>query len=143
MPNHTGFIQELKIRYKFAPVFLDGGFIPFVPEFDTGVDLIIYREEIDLLIKIQFKSRWTIDRKYMKRNIGIAFPVGEGLYLVPHDEFVEHIENNTTYLTSRSWMDDGIYHGKRHSAKLLEYLKPFKLDEKGQNEAIYKRFVRQ
>jgi hypothetical protein len=74
---------------------LDSGFVPYIPEFDAGVDFIIWREEDDILFKVQLKSRWTVDLKYFGRDIWIAFP---GLresgnrrwYLVPHDRMVLH-----------------------------------------------------
>jgi hypothetical protein len=38
----------------------------------------LYREQETVLRKVQLKSRWTIDRKYMGRDIWVAFPIAAG-----------------------------------------------------------------
>ncbi len=139
MSNHHGFIQELKARYRIIPLFIDDGFIPFIPEFDTGIDLIIYREVDDILIKIQLKSRWLIDRKYIGRGLAMAFPgdADGNWYLIPHDEMVRYAETSTSYLTSSSWLENGVYHRAGMSRDMMEKFRDFKLGESVLNNRIY------
>ena len=69
--------QEVLNRHLFLQHILPAGFVSFIPEFDEGIDLIIYRERDNLLFKIQLKSRWTVDKKYFGRDIWVAFPGNE------------------------------------------------------------------
>jgi hypothetical protein len=81
--------NEVRNRYEFLKYVLSAGFVPFIPEYDPGVDVILYRERDDLLLKVQIKSRFTIDKKYFGRQIWMAFPDTEVIrdkwYLAPHD----------------------------------------------------------
>jgi hypothetical protein len=81
--------NEVRNRYEFLSHVLPCGFVPFIPEYDPGIDLILYREHDDLLLKVQLKSRFDIRKKYFQRNIWMAFPDDEGTrskwYLAPHD----------------------------------------------------------
>lgn len=142
MADHPGFIMEHKIRHRISPIFLDDGFIPFLPEFDTGIDLIIYREKDDLTIKLQLKSRWTINRKYLGRNLAIAFPSDEGFYLAPHDALFAFSKDNTNYLKTQSWLVSGQYHTRTLSQVLRRQFAPYLLRNEGNNEDVYERFVR-
>lgn len=141
--GHAGYIRELKLRCKIIPIFLDDGFIPFVPEFDTGIDLIIYRERDDLLIKVQLKSRWSIDRKYIGRGFAMAFPAetDSDWYLVPHDEMVGFARNSTSYLASASWREQGIYHRRAMSRAMLQHFDGYRLGETSLNEKIYAHYI--
>lgn len=142
MKKHNGFITELKHRYLITPFFLEDGFTPFAPEFDTGIDLIIHREHDDLLIKIQLKSRWTIHKKYKNRGIAMAFPDGDDFYLIPHDYCIEYAEAHKNYLNTSSWEKGGIYHVASMSKTMKEDFAEFKLAKFGDNEKIYSHYVK-
>lgn len=49
---------------------------------------------------MQLKGRWTIDKKYLGRNIWIAFPDRGEWYVAPHDLMVEHGSRHTE---TQSW----------------------------------------
>jgi hypothetical protein len=98
--------KEVENRYAFSGYFLRAGFIPYLPEYDAGVDLILYRERDDLLLKVQLKARWSVDRKYFGRDIWMAFPdrvydQETAWYLVPHDLMVVHAQ--AKHSKSESW----------------------------------------
>jgi hypothetical protein len=96
--------KEVLNRYEFCRAFLLQRFVPYLPEYDSGVDFILYREEDDLLLKVQLKARWTVEEKYFGRNIWVAFP-DEGLwYLAPHDVMVKH---GAKHSESNSWKKGG------------------------------------
>ncbi len=64
----------------------------FSPVYDDGIDFILCREDgkggpADLR-KVQLKSRWTIHKKYLGRDIWVAFPDDDDWYLAPHDDLV-------------------------------------------------------
>ena len=121
--------KEIRNRYEFCSLFLVKGFIPYHPEYDTGVDFMLYREEDDLFIKVQLKSRWTVDRKYLGRNIWIAFPNQERnlqqWYLAPHDRMVEHGRNS--HGNTSSWKD-GLYHKTPLPQAWLQLYEEFRVE---------------
>lgn len=114
MTQLTSQAVEVLNRNEFLAPFIAAGFIPYIPAWDDGVDFILLRERQkgqpnDLLLKVQLKSRWTVnERKYFRRDIWIAFPE-EGLpgkrrwFLMPHDVMVA--EGRALHGTSTSWKD--------------------------------------
>src|SRR5271157_1618648 len=85
-------IKEVINRNTVASLALEQGFNVFLPVYDGGVDFILYRESDGLIHKVQLKARWTIDRKYIGRDIWIAFPIAGDWYLMPHDEMLASAE---------------------------------------------------
>ena len=88
-----------------ASLALEQGFNVFLPVYDGGVDFILYRESDGLVHKVQLKARWTIDRKYIGREIWIAFPIAGDGYLMPHDDMLASAEADGVTKTA-SWIDD-------------------------------------
>ena len=82
---------------------------------------------------IQLKSRLTFDRKYQNKQLWIAFPDKDAVYVYPHDEvlakYVEGRQGRSKPLdSSASWMKDGIVHWPAPTKELLELIRPYKLD---------------
>jgi hypothetical protein len=73
---------------------------------------------------VQLKGRWTIDRKYLGRDIWVAFPVGVDWFLMPHDKMVRAAP---TYTATTSWKDGGIYHAARPRPDVLDACQPYRL----------------
>ena len=128
--NFSSQITEVKNRYQFITPFLTDDFIPYIPEYDAGVDFILYRDHDDLLLKIQLKSRWTIDKRYFRRNIWIAFPNLESVsvvwYLMPHDLMVE--QGRKSFGNSKSWANGG-YSCPGLTRNLIAACEQFRLPE--------------
>jgi hypothetical protein len=85
-----------------------------------GVDFVLYRERDGLVRKVQLKSRWTVERKYVGRDIWIAFPIGSDWYLMPHDQMLTHAETDGVTQTA-SWIEGGSYSRPRPSAALVAF----------------------
>ena len=68
----------------------------------AGIDFILYRESDGELRKVQLQSRWTIDRKYERRDIWIAFPIRGTWYLIPHKVMIASAEADAITETA-SW----------------------------------------
>ncbi len=85
------------------------GYNVFLPVTDQGIDFIIHRECDGDLKLIQQKSRWTIDRKYLGRNIWVAFLSREEWYLAPHDEMIALESAKGTTLETASWREGNQY----------------------------------
>lgn len=109
----SGFALELSYRCEVFPIFVKDGFIPFMPEYDEGIDFILYRERDDLLIKVQQKGRWYVDRKYINRKIAILFrhkrrdsvTDEKSWFMVPHSKLLDAAEA-MKHLDTSSWHRD-------------------------------------
>ena len=141
-------LRELESLYELLPYFLRAGFTPFLPEFDSGVDFIAYREKRinevhDLLIKVQLKSRWTIDRKYLGRSIAIAFKDSGWWYVIPHDNMVS-VAETAGYTATGSWERGNYSIGSMNKA-LRDHSRAWRLNRSdsidstdcGQNEEVW------
>lgn len=93
MSRYRSQVREVINRNTVVSLALAQDFNAFLPVYDGGVDFILYRESDGLVRKVQLKGRWMIDRKYVGRDIWMAFPIGGDWYLMPHDRMVELAEN--------------------------------------------------
>ncbi|CAN5405155.1 hypothetical protein BH10PSE6_BH10PSE6_08570 [soil metagenome] len=112
-------VREVINRNTVISLALEQGFNAFLPVYDGGVDFILYRESDLEVRKVQLKSRWTIDRKYVGRDIWIAFPIAGEWYLMRHDEMLrDAVSEGVT--TTASWINDGLYSRPRMSAAAIK-----------------------
>ncbi|PZU56394.1 MAG: hypothetical protein DI547_16735 [Sphingobium sp.] len=108
MSRYRSQVREVINRNTVVSLALAQGYNAFLPVYDGGVDFILYRESDGIVRKVQLKGRWTIDRKYLGRDIWIAFPIGTDWYLMPHDEMVASANADGT-TKSASWTEGGSY----------------------------------
>ncbi|WP_052742360.1 hypothetical protein [Sphingomonas sp. Ag1] len=123
----SGAIEVIN-RNALVSLALTKGYIAFLPVYDAGVDLILYNEASNDVVKVQLKSRWTIDTKYVGRNIAIAFPDRGCWYLVPHDDLVSMAE--AYGFTARdSWIrPGGSYSYAPLSRRMIQDLQRFRFE---------------
>ena len=126
MSRYRAQIREVINRNVVVSLALEQGFNAFLPVYDGGVDFILYREADGVLRKVQLKGRWTIDRKYVGRDIWVAFPIGDDWHLMPHDLMLEHAETDGKTLKSASWLEGGAYSKARPSAATIAQCQPYK-----------------
>ena len=93
------------------------GYNAYLPVYDRGVDLIAYRNDGASIVPIQLKGRWMIDKKYIAKNVWMAFPEDGDWYLAPHDDMVR-IGEEMGYCATPSWNDGGAYSCPSFSKKL-------------------------
>ena len=117
-------VREVVNRNTVVSLALEQGFNAFLPVYDGGVDFILYRESDSVLRKVQLKSRWTIDQKYMNREIWVAFPIAGDWYLMPHDEMYKAGEADGITGTA-SWKN-GSYSRSRLSAAAISQCAPYR-----------------
>ena len=92
-----------------------------------GVDFLAYHKDGQSL-KVQLKARLTISKKYLGKELFIAFPNQEDWYMVKHDLLVKILKSNSNYLNSESWKKDkGDYSSAKPSRKLLLEIACFKI----------------
>ncbi|MBB6125169.1 hypothetical protein [Sphingobium subterraneum] len=121
MPKLSSQAIEVINRNALVTVALNQGYNAYLPVYDHGIDLILHNEATGDTKLIQLKSRWTIDRKYLGRDIWIAFPDRGEWYVAPHDELVRMGER---YTSSQSWAR-GTYHKGSLSKADREELAPY------------------
>jgi len=109
-------------RNALVTVALKRGFNAYLPVCDEGIDLILHSESTNDTRLVQLKGRWTIDRKYIGRNIWIAFPDRGSWYVIPHDSLLELGERHTN---TDSWQK-GTYSKGSLSKQDLAELQPYR-----------------
>lgn len=87
-----------------------------------GADFLAYHPKGDTTLRVQLKSRITIQKKYQNKNIWVAFPYERSWYLIEHDRLVEKIGQHTRWLETSSWKDMGIFHSMTINHELLNSL---------------------
>ena len=92
--------------HKVASALADYGFDSMRLNNDwEGADFISVDK--DEMIKVQLKSRFTVAKKYLSKNIFIAFIEDGQVKIYNHDEAVSLLSENI--ITSKSWVNDGAY----------------------------------
>ena len=92
-----------------------------------GADFLAYHKDGLDTLKIQLKSRLTIDRKYKGKELFVAFPLNSHWYLLEHDMLIEKVGQHTNWLNTDSWLKKGNYHSASPSALLMHSLSEYKL----------------
>ena len=100
----------------------------YLPVYDDGIDLLMTRSDATELRRVQLKSRWSIDRKYVGRPIEIAFKDRGRWFLAPHAQMVIAGEAEG-YCRTASWSGEkGMWNVASMSVSLAERMAPFLLD---------------
>jgi len=129
MMKLTSDAVEVVNRNALVTVALNQGYNAYLPVYDNGIDLILLNEATGDIKLVQLKGRWTIDKKYIGRNIWIAFPDRGAWYVAPHDEMLRLGERHTT---TDSWIR-GTYSKRPLSRSDREELAPYRF---GDPEAV-------
>lgn len=73
-----------------------------------GADFLAVHVNGTDILRVQVKGRIAIDRKYIGKQIYIAFMLDQNAYVFPHDAFTEHaIARGSLDEESRIWADKG------------------------------------
>ena len=123
--------KEIYNFQKSAAMLADYGFncIKLADDW-IGADFIAYHKDGKETLRVQLKSRLTIDRKYCERDLWMNFPVGDGWYLIEHDELVRIVGESTSWLDSGSWTKKGAYSSGRPSRALVERLARYRVGDR-------------
>ncbi|MHB1700728.1 MAG: hypothetical protein ACYCSN_11470 [Acidobacteriaceae bacterium] len=119
--------KELFNFQKIAATLADYGFncIKLADDWQ-GADFLAYHISGTNTLKVQLKSRVTIDQKY-RDDIWMAFPHKGHWYLIEHKRLVEKIGAHTDWLGSTSWIKKRGYSSVCINPSLLESLGEDKL----------------
>ena len=124
--------QEAFLIAKLGGVLANHGFTCSRLTTDwEGADLLAHRITGEVL-RVQVKSRCTIAKKYVGKDLWIAYPAawpGEWV-LVEHDVLLEAIKTHAPrWLKTRSWTRQGLYNSAHPSAALLDALDRYRVAE--------------
>lgn len=125
MSRFSAQVREVVNRNVFVSLALAQGYNAFLPVYDGGIDFLLYRESDGTIRKVQLKGRWSIDRKYLGRDLWVAFPIEHEWYLAPHDTMTG-MQAATGFLETRSWKEVGLYVVPKPSKALREACLPFR-----------------
>jgi hypothetical protein len=121
--------QEISNFQKVAAILADYGFncIKLADDWQ-GADFLAYHIDGNNTLRVQLKARLSIDRKYVGKNLYMAFPSNNSWYLVEHDRLVDLVSEHANWLNTTSWVDKGIYSSKAPNRLLLAALEDFRLE---------------
>ncbi len=108
---------------KISAVLADYGFncIKLADDWQDA-DFLAYHIDRSTTLKIQLKSRITIQKKYLGKEIWMAFPHDNSWYLIEHDRLEAKIGEHTNWLRSESWLTGGGYSSVSINSNLLHSL---------------------
>ena len=92
-----------------------------------GADFLAYHKDGTSTLKVQLKSRITVDKKYIDKELFIAFPYRGYWYLIPHNTLIDKIGVHTKWLDTSSWLEKGCYHSISPSFELINSISEFRL----------------
>ena len=138
--NHDDLNSRQKEIYNFqksAALLADYGFncIKLTDDWQ-GADFLAYHFDGTTTLKVQLKSRLTIDSKYAERDLWMNFPCKGSWYLVPHDDLVELVGQATNWLNTSSWQDHGEYSSTNPSPALMEQLRPYRIEDQPERSSV-------
>ena len=121
--------KEIYNFQKIAGVLADYGFNCIKLDDDwQGADFLAYHKDESQTLRVQLKARLSIAKKYIAKDLYIAFPVDGIWYLLPHDQLVDIARAVTPWIVTQSWVERGGYSSANPSKAMRERLKDFRLD---------------
>ena len=94
-----------------------------------GADLVACHIDGETFLKVQLKGRLAVDRKYIGKDIHVAFFVDDACFVYPHDAFLNHlIERGSMNEERRLWAEKGLRSWPRPPQWALEWLSEYRLD---------------
>lgn len=122
--------KEIYNYHKLASILADYGFCCMKLDDDwNGADFLAIHKNITL--KVQLKARLTIAKKYIGKDLYIAFPIKDNNMtewcLIYHDKLLSIIkENSPSKLECESWnKEDGIRHTTTITPNLKQQLQKY------------------
>ncbi len=92
-----------------------------------GADFIAIHINGETFLKVQLKSRLTIDKKYCGKDIYVAFRYFDDWYVYPHDQVQDALIKSGHMINSETWKTHNSYSWPHISKSILEILAPFKV----------------
>lgn len=91
-------------------------------------DFIAQHADTNTFLKIQLKGRLTFAKKYLGKDLYIAFPADGDWYVAPHDELLTEVSKELGIITNTSsWKDKGAYSFPRIGEDIMELITPYRV----------------
>lgn len=89
----------------------------------NGADFIALHVNGKDLLRIQLKGHWTIDKKYLRKDLYIVYvyQAKKEVWIYKHDDMVKVCNKEKIYTLSDSWVKHGTY-SNVHPKKLMPYM---------------------
>jgi hypothetical protein len=114
---------------KVSAVLADYGYVTMRLLDDwQGADFIAQHRD-GPFIKVQLKSRLIVAKKYLKKDLYIAFRVEDVWYLFPHDEILKRILDETNKSNTRPWKERGQLSFPKLTKQMRQILSPYKIGQ--------------
>ena len=98
--------KEIHNFHKVAGLLADYGFNCMkLSDNWQGADFLAYHKDGKDTLKVQLKSRITIDKKYIGKGLYVAFPANNSWCLIKHDKLVDLVRELTNWLKTDSWRE--------------------------------------
>jgi hypothetical protein len=92
-----------------------------------GADFIACHIDGNLFLKTQLKGRLTLDKKYIGKDIYIAFNQGNKWYLYPHDIVCDQFISLGLMSGTSSWNEKGQYSWPNIPKHIMNYLDKYSI----------------
>lgn len=91
-----------------------------------GADLLFYRSSDCSVLKVQLKGRVSFNKKYLNKELCIAFPIRLSnktvWYLYDHDDLLNKVLEQSNISSTSSWIENGSYSWPKIPQFILEHL---------------------
>lgn len=113
---------------KLGARLADYGFVSMKLSDDyLGADILACHIDHKTILRIQLKGRCSFDKKYMGKDIYIAFRVSDDWYVYPHDEVLSILRGRGRLDGTISWDKKDGYSFPYLTPMLKELLEPYRL----------------
>jgi hypothetical protein len=113
---------------KISGLLADYGFTTIRLSDDwNGADFLAQHANGKTILRIQLKGRLGIYKKYLRKNLWIAFPDKGHWYVWSHDKAVQYPLTKKNMRHTQSWKKQLGWSYNRVPKDVAEYLKPFAL----------------
>lgn len=126
--NYTDLNARAQERYNFhkvAAVLADYGYTSIWLSNDwNGADFIAVHVDGISDIKVQLKGGVSFAKKYRGKNLYICFRSDGCIYLYPHDEILNQVEET---ISDKKWLEKGTYFQTKVTSRFRGILEPYKI----------------
>ena len=121
--------KELRNFHRIAARLADYGFHSMWLSDDwQGADFLAVHIDGETVLRVQLKSRLAINKKYLGKNLHIAFREKDQVFVYPHDELVEWVlERKHIDDAAESWRDKGNWTWPTLPGWAKEFLAPHEI----------------
>jgi hypothetical protein len=126
--NYSDLNARAKEMYNFqkaAAKLADYGFTCMWLNNDwQGADFIAVHADGETEIKVQLKGRLSFAKKYIGKHIYICFITNDNIYLYPHDEVLQLVEER---ISDKTWLSKGTWSSPSLTQQNKELLSQYML----------------